>query len=68
MVYLWDYDIKELKKTESGRIKILERMINFGVYLKDKQKISLKEVKKYWHRLKIEPGRRNFFKFLLWEK
>lgn len=30
MVLIWDYDIKELKKTEKGRIKILERMINYG--------------------------------------
>lgn len=28
--YLWDYDCDELKKTEEGRIKILERMINYG--------------------------------------
>jgi hypothetical protein len=27
MVYLWDYDKKELEKTEKGRIFILERMI-----------------------------------------
>jgi hypothetical protein len=30
MVYLWDYDEKELKKTEKGRIFILERMLNYG--------------------------------------
>lgn len=68
MVHLWDYDINELKKTEQGRIKILERKINFGFYLKDKKKISLKEIKKYWHRLNIEPSRRNFFKFIIWGK
>lgn len=68
MLHLWDYDKKELKKTRSGRLKILERKINFGVYLKDKERISLKELKKNWNNLKIEPGRRNFFKFLLWGK
>jgi len=30
MNYLWDYDEKELEKTQSGRIKILERKINYG--------------------------------------
>lgn len=35
---LWDYDKKELEKTELGRIKILERMINFEVYLKNIRK------------------------------
>lgn len=28
--YLWDYNYDELKKTEQGQIKILERMINYG--------------------------------------
>lgn len=41
MSNLWDYNKKELEKTEEGRIKILERMISFGVYLKDKEKIFL---------------------------
>lgn len=68
MAYLWDYDEKELKKTEKGRIFILERMINYGVYPSDKEKIKLSEVKKYWHRLKIEPRRRKLFKLLIWGK
>lgn len=68
MVNLWDYDKKELKKTEEGRIKMLERMINFGVYLKDKEKIPMHEVKKYWDRLRLDLGRRNFLKFIIWGK
>ncbi|MFN4212389.1 MAG: hypothetical protein ACK4FL_00250 [Microgenomates group bacterium] len=68
MIYFWDYDVSELKKTKEGRIKILERMINYGVYLKDKEKIPLSQVKKYWERLKIDPGRRNFLKFVIWGK
>ncbi len=65
MSNLWDYNKKELEKTEEGRIKILERMIRFGVYLKDKEKIPINEVKKYWKRLRIEPGRRRFLKFII---
>ena len=48
MPFIWDYDIKELKKTKSGRLLILERMINYGLYPSDKEKIPLKEVKKHW--------------------
>lgn len=48
MVNMWDYDINELKKTEKGRIFILERMINYGP---GKEKIKLSMVKKYWDKL-----------------
>lgn len=68
MPFIWDYDIKELKKTKSGRLLILERMINYGIYLSDKEKISLKEVKKYWNELNIDPDRKRFFRFLIWGK
>ena len=68
MPFIWDYDIKELRKTESGRLLILERMINFGP---DKgEKISLKEVKKHWDELKgnlfEEP--RKLMELLIWGK
>lgn len=68
MINFWDYDVNELKKTKEGKIKILERMINYGVYLDDKEKIPLNQVKRYWRQLKIEPGRRNFLKFVIWGK
>lgn len=68
MVLLWDYDEKELKKSQKGRTLILERMINNGVYLKDRQKIPLQEVKRNWSKLHIEPRRRKFLRFLIWGK
>lgn len=68
MFKFWDYDPNELKKTKEGKIKILERMINYGVYLKDKEKIPLSQIKKHWEKLKIEPGRRKFLKFIIWGK
>ncbi len=64
--YLWDYDYDELKKTEQGRIFILERMINYGVYRSDKEKIKLSEVKKYWHQLHLDPLRERLLKLLIW--
>ena len=66
MVLLWDYDEDELKKTESGRIKILERMINYGP--DEGEKIKLSDVKKYWDRLDLFEKRRRLMELLIWEK
>jgi hypothetical protein len=65
MVHIWDYDIGELKKTEQGRIKILERMINYGP---GKEKIKLADVKKYWEKLDLFPIRRRLMELLIWGK
>ncbi|OGK40905.1 hypothetical protein A3A74_01605 [Candidatus Roizmanbacteria bacterium RIFCSPLOWO2_01_FULL_35_13] len=65
MVFIWDYDIDELKKTESGRILILERMINYGP---GKEKIKLADVKKYWDRLNLSPLAYRLFELLIWGK
>lgn len=65
MVYIWDYDISELKKTEAGRIFILERMINYGP---GKEKIKLSEVKRYWNRLHLQPLAQRLFELLIWGK
>ncbi len=60
---LWDYDRKELEKTEEGRILILERMINYGP---DGEKIKLTDVKKYWDKLQLDPLKKRLFKRLIW--
>lgn len=65
MVHIWDYDRKELKKTESGRIKILERMINYGP---GDEKIKLSDVKKYWDKLELFPIRKHLLELLIWGK
>lgn len=65
MVYLWDYDEKELEKTEKGRIFILERMINYGP---GKKKISLSQVRKYWNKLNLFTNRRRLLELLIWGK
>ena len=66
MAFIWDYDINELKKTEQGRMLILERQVNYGVNGKEKIKLSL--VKKYWNKLQIDPWRKRLFKLLIWGK
>lgn len=68
MPFIWDYDINKLKKTKSGRLLILERQINYGIYPSDKEKIDLKEVKKHWEELNLDPDRKRLFKLLIWGK
>ncbi|MEK7570980.1 MAG: hypothetical protein AAB553_01785 [Patescibacteria group bacterium] len=65
MSSLWDYDKKELEKTEQGRIHVLERQINYGP---GKSKIKLAEVKKYWHRLHLFTLQKRLLELLLWGK
>lgn len=65
MINLWDYDEKELKKTEKGRIMILERMINFGP---GEKKIKLSLVKKYWGKLNLFKLQKRLFELLIWGK
>ena len=64
--YLWDYDYGELKKTEQGRIKILERMINYGPG--EGEKINLSDVRKYWNKLDLYRNRKLLLELLLWGK
>ncbi|KKS69788.1 hypothetical protein A3A14_03050 [Candidatus Daviesbacteria bacterium RIFCSPLOWO2_01_FULL_43_38] len=65
MSYLWDYDRKELEKSKSGRLKILERMINYGP---GDEKIKLSEVKKNWDKLHLFPLQKRLFELLIWGK
>jgi hypothetical protein len=65
MNYLWDYDKKELSKTEKGRIFILERMINYGP---GDEKINLADVKKYWDKLQLFSLQRKLLELLIWGK
>ena len=65
MVNIWHYDIEELKKTEGGRIKILERMINYGP---GKDKIKLSDVKKYWDKLDLYEPQRRLLEYMIWGK
>ncbi len=62
---IWDYDVNELKKTEKGRIFLLERMINYGP---GKEKIKLADVKKYWDKLELYTLQKRLFELLIWGK
>jgi len=68
MALIWDYDINELKKTPQGRLKILERLINYGP-TEPGEKIDLAEVKKNWDKLDIHSvHRRRLMEYLIWRK
>lgn len=68
MVIVWDYDINVLKKSKRGRLLLLERQINYGVYPGEDEKINLKEVRENWDKLQISPRRRKLLKLLIWGK
>ena len=62
-MYNWSTDEKYLKKFPRKHvIWKLENLINFGL---GKEKISERELVKYFGELKIDPAKRNFLKFIL---
>lgn len=67
MVFIWDYFPRILQKSPRGRLLLLQRKINGGVYLSDKEKLSLDAVKKHWHQLQIDSAKRRLLKMLIWE-
>lgn len=64
MAAVWDYNKNELKKTEKGRIFLLERSINYGP--ENGEKIKLSDVKKYWHKLELFRLQKRLFELLIW--
>lgn len=66
MIDLWDYEEKELQKTEKGRIFLLERVINYGPG--KGRKIKLAEVKRYWSKLHLFHLPKRLFELLIWGK
>lgn len=64
-MHLWDYREKDLKKSKWGKLYILQNLITMGP---GRRKISLSQVKKNWKKLRIDPLRRNLFRYLIWGK
>lgn len=64
MKSLWDYNKSELEKTEEGKIKLLERKINYGMEKGDKIRIA--DMKKYWEKLHLFPLNQRLMELLLW--
>lgn len=69
MIWHWSVDVKKFKKEnpKGYRLWELEQIINFGL---GKKKLSKKEVKKQWPKLKkrIDPEGKRLIEFFLWRK
>jgi hypothetical protein len=62
-MYNWSIDLDKFKKhSRQYQIWKLEQMINFGLNTK---KISTKLLKKYFFKLRIDPDKKAYLKFLL---
>jgi hypothetical protein len=65
-MYNWSIDLKELGGNSKGAtVWKLEQTINFGL---NGTKLNKSLTKKYWKRLRLDPARKKFLKFLLWPK
>jgi len=63
-MYNWNIDTTRLKKNPSEYERfVLEQQINFGL---NNTKLSLKNAKKYWNDLDIDPAKRNYLKKVIW--
>jgi hypothetical protein len=63
-MYNWSTDVKKIKENkENYAIWKLQQMVNFG--LGDK-KINLKDLKKYWDKLEMDPHRRKYLELIVY--
>lgn len=62
-MYNWSTDTTQLQKDpEKYAIWKIEQLVNFGL---DGGKIQESDLRKYWDRLELDPGRRKFLNLLL---
>lgn len=63
----WSVDEKAFSKLDPEGYKIwrIQQLINYGL---DGEKLSRKDVKKYWKRLYLDPLTKKYLEFLLWQK
>lgn len=65
-MYNWSTDTTELKKhPEKYAIWRLEQLVNFGL---NEEKISKKQLIQLWDKLTLDPKKKRFLAFLLWNK
>lgn len=61
----WSTDTTKFKTREDKIIWELEQMINFGL---GGSRLDRKALKKYWNKLNLDPDRKRFIEFALWNK
>lgn len=65
-MYNWSTNTERLKKNpQEYAIWKLEQQINFGL---GKDKLNKKKLIKYWNKIVIDPAKRTYLKFLLYDK
>lgn len=68
-MYNWSTDEKKFKKEdpEGYRVWRLTQLINYGL---DGEKLSKKEIKKYWPKIKgeVDSKEKSLIEFFLWHK
>lgn len=64
-MYNWSINTKQLKKDkEKYAVWRLEQAVNFGLAGK---KLSRKDLKKYWPKLKLDPAKKEYLRLILWQ-
>lgn len=64
-MYNWSTNTKQLKKDkEKYAVWRLEQAVNFGLAGK---KLSQKDLKKYWPKLKLDPAKKEYLRLILWQ-
>ncbi len=60
----WSVNINQLKKNPDALARfVLEQRINYGL---NGHKISLAELKKYWHLLRLDPLKKSYLEKIVW--
>lgn len=61
-MYNWSTNEEALKRNpEQYAVWKLEQLINFGL---NGEKIKIADLKKYWSKIKIDPGRKKFLELI----
>jgi len=64
-MYNWSTDTTKFKSVEQKIIWELEQMINFGL---SGSRLNREKLKKYWNKLNLDPDRKRFLEFIIWNR
>ena len=66
-MYNWSVDEAQMKKADPKGYEIwrLEQMINYG---EPGEKINERKVRKHWNQLNLDPSKKQYLEFLLFDK
>lgn len=61
----WSTDMSKFdRRTKAYKIWRVEQLVNYGL---NGEKLPRADIKKYWAKLQLDPAKKRFLKFLLWE-